>query len=136
MALRQRETGTKGQCSKEPRNEGPMLETLDYTIRIGSTPTFLYFDVIEVTCTEHISDPEGGFVRTVSKILNITLNHKCIANYVKILLKNKEHFKALDLVSLVPLLTIYFLNANICYFLVTWIWISMLECKLQNKIAG
>ena len=27
------------------RNEGPMLETLDYTIRIGSTPTFLYFDL-------------------------------------------------------------------------------------------
>ena len=25
-------------------NEGPMLKTLDYTIRIGSTPTFLYFD--------------------------------------------------------------------------------------------
>ena len=25
--------------------EGPMLETLDYTIRIGSTPTFLYFDL-------------------------------------------------------------------------------------------
>ena len=24
--------------------EGPMLETLDYTIRFGSTPTFLYFD--------------------------------------------------------------------------------------------
>ena len=24
--------------------EGPMLETLDYTIRIGSTPTFLYFE--------------------------------------------------------------------------------------------
>ena len=24
---------------------GPMLETLDYTIRIGSTPTFLYFDL-------------------------------------------------------------------------------------------
>ena len=24
-------------------DEGPMLETLDYTIRIGSTPTFLYF---------------------------------------------------------------------------------------------
>ena len=23
--------------------EGPMLETLDYTIRIGSAPTFLYF---------------------------------------------------------------------------------------------
>ena len=26
-------------------DEGPMLETLDYTIRIDSTPTFLYFDL-------------------------------------------------------------------------------------------
>ena len=26
-------------------DEGPMLETLDYTICIGSTPTFLYFDL-------------------------------------------------------------------------------------------
>ena len=26
-------------------DEGPMLETIDYTIRIGSTPTFLYFDL-------------------------------------------------------------------------------------------
>ena len=26
-------------------DEGPMLETLDYTIRIGSTPTSLYFDL-------------------------------------------------------------------------------------------
>ena len=25
--------------------EGPMLETLDYTIRIASTSTFLYFDL-------------------------------------------------------------------------------------------
>ena len=25
--------------------EGPMLETLDHTIRIGSTLTFLYFDL-------------------------------------------------------------------------------------------
>ena len=25
-------------------DEGPTLETLDYTIRIGSTPTFLFFD--------------------------------------------------------------------------------------------
>ena len=24
-------------------DEGPMLETLDYTIHIGSTPTILYF---------------------------------------------------------------------------------------------
>ena len=26
-------------------DEGPMLETLDHTIRIGITPTFLYFDL-------------------------------------------------------------------------------------------
>ena len=26
-------------------DEGPMLETLDHTIRFGSTPTFLYFDL-------------------------------------------------------------------------------------------
>ena len=26
-------------------DEGPMLETLDHIIRIGSTPTFLYFDL-------------------------------------------------------------------------------------------
>ena len=26
-------------------DEGPMLETLNHTIRIGSTPTFLYFDL-------------------------------------------------------------------------------------------
>ena len=27
-------------------DEGPMLETLDYTTRIGSTSTFLYFNFI------------------------------------------------------------------------------------------
>ena len=26
-------------------DEGPVLETLDHTIRIGSTPTILYFDL-------------------------------------------------------------------------------------------
>ena len=30
-------------------DEGPILETLDYTIRIGSTPTFLYFDLLLLT---------------------------------------------------------------------------------------
>ena len=37
LALRQRETNFS--------DEGPMLETLDYTIRIGSTLTILYFDL-------------------------------------------------------------------------------------------
>ena len=27
-------------------NQGPMLKTLDYTIRIGSTPILLYFDLL------------------------------------------------------------------------------------------
>ena len=31
--------------SQQHSDEGPMLETLDHTIRIGSTPTFLYFDL-------------------------------------------------------------------------------------------
>ena len=32
-------------------DEGPMLEMLDHTIRIGSTPTFLYFDLyISLLC--------------------------------------------------------------------------------------
>ena len=47
-------------------DEGPMLEMLDYTIHIGSTPTFLYFNLylfsayaahyvyIKCGCTSHI----------------------------------------------------------------------------------
>ena len=31
-------------------DEGPMLETLDYTIRIGSTQTFLYFKFVSLLC--------------------------------------------------------------------------------------
>ena len=30
-------------------DEGPMLGTLDYTIRIARTPTFLYFDLLLLT---------------------------------------------------------------------------------------
>ena len=46
MALRQRETNDT-HMRKEwfLSDEGPMLETLAYTIRIGSTPTFLYFEL-------------------------------------------------------------------------------------------
>ena len=45
-----------GECGRTPvissvgpsflSDEGPTLETLDFTIRIGSTPTFSYFDLI------------------------------------------------------------------------------------------
>ena len=35
-------------------DEGPTLETLDFTIRIGSTPTFLYFDLyLNTTHAQH-----------------------------------------------------------------------------------
>ena len=40
LALHQRERAN----ARNQSDEGPMLETLDYTIRIGSTPTILYFD--------------------------------------------------------------------------------------------
>ena len=42
MALRQRET--------DETDEGPMLKTLDCTIRIGITPTFLYFETYVYIC--------------------------------------------------------------------------------------
>ena len=44
LALRQREKKPIYNLS----DEGPMLETLDHTIRIGSTPTFLYFDLYTI----------------------------------------------------------------------------------------
>ena len=34
-------------------DEGPMLETLDFTIHIGSTPTFSYFDLYLYTLPTH-----------------------------------------------------------------------------------
>ena len=47
-ALRTYHALREGQCSIYflfLSDEGPMRETLDHTIRIGSTPTFLYFDL-------------------------------------------------------------------------------------------
>ena len=35
----------KNRPCKRANDEGPRLETLDYAIRIGSAPTFLYFDL-------------------------------------------------------------------------------------------
>ena len=37
-----------------------MLETLDHTIRIGSTPTFLYHDIIMYLCYNGESNKEKG----------------------------------------------------------------------------
>ena len=59
-------------------DEGPMLETLDYTIRIGSTPTFLYLDlqvntdlfflhIIQFLVVHHF------FKRSIWKVVNVTI---------------------------------------------------------------
>ena len=37
-------------------DEGPTLETLDFTIRIGSTATFLYFDLKHERCVQNMKD--------------------------------------------------------------------------------
>ena len=42
LALHQRETT---ETMLFLSDEGPTLETLDITIRIGSTPTFFYYDL-------------------------------------------------------------------------------------------
>ena len=55
-------------------DEGPMLEMLNYTIRIGSTPTFLYFDLyIKTLC----SDPTSN-----SRYLNMRLTSLFFSNIV------------------------------------------------------
>ena len=56
--------------------EGPMLETLDYTIRIGSKPTILYFDSIgSIVSSWHqqwIMTKQGNLkpIDSIAKILN------------------------------------------------------------------
>ena len=35
-------------------DEGQMFETLDNTIRIGSTPTFLYFDLYSAYAAHYV----------------------------------------------------------------------------------
>ena len=45
-------------------DEGPTLETLDYTIRIGSAPTFLYFD-LHTYCRKIAGDLDYNFVMNI-----------------------------------------------------------------------
>ena len=54
-------------------DEGPTLETLDYTIRIGSTRTFLYFDLyLYSTYAAHI----------YTRIINKPYVNTCVCTYV------------------------------------------------------
>ena len=65
LALRQRETENKNNYFLFLSDERPMLETLDYTIRIGSTPTILYFDLyLYSTYAAHYVNFTGNFYRT------------------------------------------------------------------------
>ena len=43
--IQKAKNGKKMQRETFLSDEGPPLETLDFTIRIGSTPTSLYFDL-------------------------------------------------------------------------------------------
>ena len=48
--------------------EGPMLETLDYTIRIGSTPTILYFDLSNTVVPQlHVEDIKS-LIRSIKEL--------------------------------------------------------------------
>ena len=49
LALCQRETCFSSERNMFLSDEGPTLETLDFTIRIGSIPTFSYFDLFHQT---------------------------------------------------------------------------------------
>ena len=64
-------------------DEGPMLETLDHTIRIGSTPTFLYFDCISTLPTKHTtfmieSDSFQVLTLRCRFIMEVTIYNSCI----------------------------------------------------------
>ena len=60
-----------------------MLETLDYTIRIGSIPTFLYFDLYLyfayaahfVYIHIHLGRKEGSFVTAVKLLSGLSHLH-------------------------------------------------------------
>ena len=55
-------------------DDGPMLETLDYTIRIGSTPTILYFDLyLYFAYAAHYVYITKGAVLATTKELEIIL---------------------------------------------------------------
>ena len=49
-------------------DEGPTLEMLDYTIRIGSTPTFLYFDLFLRLWRQKQPRPHAIFTLTIYNI--------------------------------------------------------------------
>ena len=70
-------------------DEGSMLETLDYTIRIGSTPTSLYFDLyICIYICIYITSS------LTSKIVNIV--HDAIESRARIVDKNGKSYIQLN----------------------------------------
>ena len=65
-----------------------MLETLDYTIRIGSTPTYLFFDLyIKTMCSDPTSSSRFLIMRLTSLffsniVLQSTHSRDVIFNYI------------------------------------------------------
>ena len=59
-----------------------MLEMLDYTIRIGSIPTFLYFTMLQYCMTE-LSTTVYTFFLLVFLIMNTVVQAYSVAIYYK-----------------------------------------------------
>ena len=60
-----------------------MLETLDYTIRIGSTPTFLYFDLYLYSLYTH-------YVYFKVNISSLSSNVNTLIAYMQVWLQDVE----------------------------------------------
>ena len=89
------------------RQREPTLETLDYTIRIGSTPTLLYFDLYKYifayvyTCTycginKYIPSDLHAPYRTASQTLSSLVVFTCV-RYI-LILKYSTHWRVLAVV--------------------------------------
>ena len=74
-------------------DEGPTLETLDFTIRIGSTPTFLYFELrIELLYRYKQAKTWGRLHKTLNYHL-ITVSLLCLLQTVQyVTLSGARHF--------------------------------------------
>ena len=59
--------------SSERKNEGPTLETLDFTIRTSSTPTFSYFNLYLYSTTPRLSQQNQSLILCFLPYISITV---------------------------------------------------------------
>ena len=91
-------------------DEGPMLVMLDYTIRIGSTPTFLYFDLYlySAYAAHYVHDFKSlrrlPFSTVFIRDHAAPINHACSGSDVKdSRLKNRIACRIIKAEKLIPL---------------------------------